>query len=1024
MPEVAIGGVPGSGAWAALALSLLHRRERFPGLPQAAPPLTLVRGSDEEIEDLADALAALLPLFPEAPIAPRIAVFGDDAQVRLGSLEILRRGAEIVLATPDGLRHKAPLPGSFDALRLELRRGRSYPRAELLERLTTLGHQRVDFVESPGEFALRGSVVDIFPLEPVRAVRLNFNEERLESLRLFDPETQAGGEFIEEASLTPAQEAGFEAAVADWLSGRGLWACEAGVELPPVKVGLLRVGSGGPGAFDFGIRPGMRFEGNVELALEQVRRWREQGLRVLFFSLNRGEDERVQELLEGRADCQFLIGPLRSGFVWPTEKLAVLSSSELFERSYRGAPRWGRYGDGSRRRLRWKELKSGDYVVHRDYGISRYLGIEPVESGEAVIDCLRLEFRGSDKLYVPMTDFKLVQKYVGSEGRRPRLSSLDTRSWEAVKARVREGVRELAEELLKVQAARAAWPGHAFGPDSHMEREFAASFPYEETPDQRRAIEEVKADMMRPHPMDRVVIGDVGFGKTEVAMRAALKCASGLKQAAVLVPTTILADQHFRTFSKRFAEYPVRLGMLSRFETPSRQKKTLDLLASGALDIVIGTQRLLSPDVKFKDLGLIVVDEEHRFGVRDKERLKGLKKNVDVLSLSATPIPRTLHQSLSGLRSVSIIRSAPAGRQPIMTRVGPWDEKLVAAAIEAELSRGGQVYYVHNRVRTLDARADALRKLVAGIRVCVAHGQMRSETLEKTMWDFFNRKHDLLAASTIIESGLDIPTVNTLIVEDAQDFGLAQLYQLRGRIGRERQKAFCYLLHPPGSELAHLSEESRKRLEALREFGELGSGLQLAMRDLEIRGAGDLLGAKQHGFVDAVGVEFYSELLGEEIEKLKGGAPKPAVAPVHLDVELPAFIPEEYLPGEMERLEFYKRLIDAGPEQWAALRRELEDLSGPAPRPVVNLFRLFELRAKASAAGLRALSQRDNQVEVYFRPDAQVAAKTLLAWQRDFGGRLEFRRSPEGDGLRIQLRGEEPIGWVESFVTSLNPKSV
>ncbi|MBI4425667.1 MAG: transcription-repair coupling factor [Elusimicrobia bacterium] len=1013
-------GLPGPGAWGHLARALLHEPGAQPGIPPFSGPLVIVRRDDEDLEDLGDSVNALAPLFGGEPLLP--AVFGDDPQVRLGSLERLASGARLVLATPAGLACAAPARDDWAQRRLRLRSGDRPGRQAILDRLERLGYQRVDFVESPGECAVRGAVVDFYALEPLRALRLLFDEDKLASIRVFDPETQAGGALLGEAALVPGRVSEESPTrVRDWLAGGGLWVVEEGLGCPDPGAPAFAVGPGAAqDALDLGLRSATRFEGNLDLAVRQMERWRAEGLRVLLFSLNRGEDERVQELLEGRLPpgcCQFLIGRLASGFVHPGRRLAALTSAELFDRSYRGGARWARHETGPRRRLRWGELKAGDYVVHQDYGIARYLGIEPVQaSAEGTLDCLRLEYRGGDKLFVPMTDFKLVQKYVGSEGRRPRLSSLDTRSWEAVKERVKEGVRELAEQLLKTQAARASKPGHAFAPDSHLEEEFARAFPYDETPDQARAIEEVKADMTAPHPMDRVVVGDVGFGKTEVAMRACLKCAVGCKQAAVLVPTTILADQHFRTFSKRFAEYPVRVGMISRFQTAAQQAKTLEDLASGALDIVVGTQRLLSPDVAFRDLGLIVVDEEHRFGVKDKERLKALKASVDVLSLSATPIPRTLHQSLSGLRGVSMIRSAPAGRQPIVTRVQPFEEEAVARAVEEEHARGGQLYYVYNHIESLEARAQRLRELVGGVRVAIAHGQMRAEPLERAMWDFFNRKADVLVASSIIESGLDIPTVNTLLIEDAQDFGLAQLYQLRGRIGRERQRAACYLFYPEGA--GPLTENAKKRLEALKEFGELGSGLQLAMRDLEIRGAGDLLGARQHGFVDAVGVEYYCELLTEEVERLRGRPVKRAEGPVQLDVQVPAFIPETYLPGELERLQFYKRLLDAGPRELASLRRELEDLSGPAPEPLENLFRLMSLRSAAARRGLRAIAQRGERVEIYFRLQAHVPPETLARWHELYGRDLEFLRSAEGDGVRIEQDGD-PVRWIESFLETL-----
>ncbi|MEK7747040.1 MAG: DEAD/DEAH box helicase, partial [Elusimicrobiota bacterium] len=534
--------------------------------------------------------------------------------------------------------------------------------------------------------------------------------------------------------------------------------------------------------------------------------------------------------------------------------------------------------------------------------------------------------------------------------------------------------------------------------------------------------------MQSPHPMDRVVVGDVGFGKTEVAMRAALKCVEGGAQAAVFVPTTILADQHARTFRGRFAEYPVRTASLSRFTPAAEARRVLCALADGSVDVVVGTQRLLAKDVRFKDLGLCVIDEEQRFGVKDKERLRTLRKGVDCLTLSATPIPRTLYQALSGLRAVSLMRSAPTGRQPIATEVRPYDEAHAVSAIEAELARGGQAFFVHNRVRSLPEAVARLKARLPGARIAMAHGRMSGPELEETMWAFFRREYDVLAASSIIESGLDIPSVNTLLVEDAHEFGLAQLYQLRGRIGREKRRAYCCLYYPKDSGAAALlSEEAKSRLSALREFGGLGSGLMLAMRDLEIRGAGDLLGGRQHGHLDAVGLEYYCRLLEAEVSRLKRkGAPEPeAVEPAQLDLGVRAYLPEDYLPGDLERIEFYKRLLAAEPGKLEELRRELTELSGPPPEPVESLFRVLRLRHAATALGVRTAAERmggtgEPVMELRFRPGAKEPVNRLGAWLKAYAGRIEFVRSPqgsEGEGLRVRLRdSEDSLSWLEVFL--------
>jgi transcription-repair coupling factor (superfamily II helicase) len=853
-------------------------------------------------------------------------------------------------------------------------------------------------------------------------VRLLFDEEKIISISTFDTATQAKQVLLDEALAIPAEpsEPGAAGRVADWLGGDSLWIVEEGVSSEEFASGRaiytgassLRLSSDD---LDFGAKPHRPLLSGAEAAGAEMKRLAGEGLRVILYSLNSGEDRRMQEIFD-TGSCQFLIGPLQKGFVHPEMKLAVLTASEIFNRHYRPALRWKSAAAGKGKKIRFGELRLGDYVVHRDYGIARYRGLRPVD----LVDCLKLEFRGSDVLYVPMTEFGLISRYSGAEGKRPKLSSLDTRTWEEVKRNVREGVRELAQELLRLQAARAGRLGRAFGPQTVIEREFAEAFPYEETPDQAAAIQDVFSDMESPRPMDRLVVGDVGFGKTEVAMRACLKCISGNQQAAVLVPTTILADQHFRTFSSRFADYPIRVGVLSRFQSKTEQAKTIATLRAGGIDVVIGTSRLLQKDVSFKELGLAVIDEEHRFGVRDKERLKSMRSQVDVLSLSATPIPRTLNQAMQGVRSLSVIESAPTGRHPILTKVGPFSEAMVAEAIREELGRQGQAYYVHNRVRSLDKTLARLRELVPEARFGMVHGQMRPDAIEQAMWDFFHRKFDVLVASTIIESGLDIPSVNTLIVENASDFGLAQLYQLRGRIGRETQRAFSYFFYPEHAEdLTALSEEARKRLTALSEFTGLGSGIFLAMRDLEIRGAGELLGSRQHGFVNAVGIDLYSDLLTEELKILKGGAKSDRPAAPSVDLAVSAFIPETYLPGEIERLGFYKRLLRASLEELGGLEKELTELSGPPPESVQNLFAILRLRARAGAVGLSRVAQKGKEIELFFRADAAIPPKAALLWENEYRGRIRFLHSESGDGISVTLEGNNPVAWLSDFLLDI-----
>jgi transcription-repair coupling factor (superfamily II helicase) len=698
----------------------------------------------------------------------------------------------------------------------------------------------------------------------------------------------------------------------------------------------------------------------------------------------------------------------------------VITNAEIFGR-YRHRPRLPKFkGGGAIREI--QDIRPSDYVVHEYYGIGRYKGLELLHAGGHDAEYLKLEYAKGDRLYVPLYDFKQVQKYSGAEGGSPRLSSLDTSAWERVKARVKENIQELARDLLKVHAARAALPGHAYPDDSHLEQEFTSSFHYEETPDQTKAIADVKKDMESSKPMDRLILGDVGYGKTEVAMRAAMKAISDSKQVAVLVPTTILAEQHFRTFTERFADYPARIGMLSRFQSAKEEKETLLAMAAGALDIVVGTHKLLQKGITFHDLGLLIIDEEHRFGVKHKEQIKKLRAHLDVLTMTATPIPRTLSFALSGMRELSIIESPPAGRLPIATHVGPYEDTVVKEAIQKELDRKGQVFYVHNRVQSLNTRLHFLKQLMPGVSIGVVHGQMSGAAIEKVMWEFTHRKHEVLLATSIIESGIDIPTANTLIVEEAEEFGLSQLYQLRGRVGRERQKAYCYLFYSPS---VPLTQDARARLEALREFTELGSGYRLAMRDMEIRGAGNLLGQQQHGHIAAVGLDLYSQLLQEEISRLRGEPPAPAVRFPNIDLSIHAFLPAEYMPSEELRILFYKKLVAAeSPKALEAIQQELEDRFGPLPAEAQTLLEVSRLRVAARDLGIAAVIQKPSSLEVQFLPNTPVPPQTLVQLSTERTS-LRFRPGPPFtlQTLPVAYETTGPTRYLENLFKTLSGDS-
>ncbi|MBC7339623.1 MAG: transcription-repair coupling factor [Firmicutes bacterium] len=737
--------------------------------------------------------------------------------------------------------------------------------------------------------------------------------------------------------------------------------------LPRVAFSLLRQEAGQfrQRAVDFPARSVPVYHGHWPSFMDDLRRWRHEG-RVLLVAATADRARALSERLgdEGLVAArvapltrvpepgEVLVteGDLETGFELPWLGLTLVTDGAVYGRpKKRQLPR-PREGV----RLDLGELRPGDFVVHQSHGIGRYLGVRTLEIEGAQRDYLFLQYAGGDALYVPTEQVHLVQKYVGPEGHQPRLNRLGGTEWARARNRVKESVRQLAQELLRLYAVRQAVPGHAFAPDTPWQREFEDSFRYEETPDQRRATDEIKRDMEQPRPMDRLLCGDVGYGKTEVAIRAAFKAVMEGKQVAVLVPTTILAQQHYYTFRERLAGYPVCVEVLSRFRSPREQETVLRRLQRGTVDILIGTHRLLQDDVRFRDLGLLIVDEEHRFGVAQKERLKQMRLSVDVLTLTATPIPRTLHMALAGLRDMSVIETPPEDRYPVQTYVVEHSEWLVREAVERELRRGGQVFYVHNRVRTIERAAARVSRLVPRARVAVAHGQMQEEQLERVMLEFLEGKHDVLVCTSIIESGLDMPNVNTLIVEDAQDLGLAQLYQLRGRVGRSNRLAYAYFTFWPDQ---RLTEQAERRLQAISEFTELGSGFKIAMRDLEIRGAGNLLGPEQHGFIMAVGLDMYCRLLEEAVREIQG-QPVAEEVPVTLELKVDAYLPDEWIPDSGQKIAAYKMLAAVrGPAEAGLVREELEDRYGPMPPPARNLLAVTRIKAACQRLGITSVTQ-------------------------------------------------------------------
>ena len=803
----------------------------------------------------------------------------------------------------------------------------------------------------------------------------------------------------------------------------------------------LALGEASPDSFHIPSRPAPAFHGNMSVAVAQTRHLVEQGGRVVFFAASMGEMERLADVLAeysvpfqlgldpsepvpryltertylaGAVASTFLIkGAVRRGVVFPDSGLTVLGFDDLFDASELVARPTGAGARLAAFTADLADLKPGDHVVHATHGVGRFVGLRELGEGEYKGDFMFLEYASDARLYVPLTRMDLIQKYRGAGDAAPQLDKLGGVTWARTKSRVKARMRDMADELLKLYAERKLAQGFACSPDSNWQREFEDAFEFTETKDQITAIRDIKRDMECEQPMDRLLCGDVGFGKTEVAMRAAFKSLGDGKQVAVLAPTTVLSFQHYETFRTRFAPFPVRIELLSRFRTPKEQKAVLADLAAGKVDILIGTHRLLSKDVEFRDLGLLVVDEEQRFGVRHKERLKQLQKNVDVLTMTATPIPRTLHMSLLGLRDMSVIETPPKDRLSIHTVVAHFQKELIRAAIEQELSRGGQVYYVHNRVDSIWARAALLQELVPQCRIGVGHGQMGEAALEKVLLGFMRHEFDVFVSTTIVENGLDIPLANTMIIENAERHGLSELYQLRGRVGRSNRRAYAYLLVPQDTEL---SEVARKRLAALKEFSDLGAGFKIAALDLELRGAGNLLGGEQHGHIAAVGFDMYVRLLEETVQELKG---EEAPLEVHstLNLGLDIRIPADYIAEEHQRLRAYKRIAEAGGRERAAeLLAELGDRYGAPPEAVRHLVEFSLLKTLAQRLGVESVERRQGMVNIKFHGQSRIDPMALMELVRTTPG-AQF--TPAGV-LRLPADGTAgPARLLENLKTHL-----
>jgi transcription-repair coupling factor (superfamily II helicase) len=930
------------------------------------------------------------------------------------ALSALNGGSRaIVIASAEAIAGKLPVPSWFREKTFQLTDGSEHPFSKLLAQLNELGFERKDFVEHYGDFAVRGGILDVFPFVGDNPIRFEFWGDTIESIREFDILSQRSIRSLQSAAIVPslfgeqAVTVEFTHSLFDYLGNDAFVFCN---ELPLIHrnieettkefteryfrwetlEGILQsypriLHSNLVGAakndIAFNSLPQPPVDGIVKILVKELEELAARGSRILLTCDTKDESSRLHELIEeerttpdsaqekAEAENEYrftdelpisiLNETFHSGFIYPAINIALITEHEVFGRlKRRGGKRRGKIKGITAKEI--AQLKRGDFVVHEDYGIGVFAGLQRLKTSGGEQEVMKVQYAEGDTLYVNLNYVNRIQKFSSQEGHVPKLTRLGTAQWERIKSRAKKRIKDIARDLIALYAKRKLMEGFSFAPDTHWQKEMEASFMYEDTPDQARTTREVKEDMERPAPMDRLICGDVGFGKTEVAVRAAFKTVMNTRQAAVLVPTTILAVQHFNTFRDRIGRYGVRVEMLSRFRTKKEQNEVLIDLKEGKVDVIIGTHRLISKDVEFKSLGLLVIDEEHRFGVQAKEKLRQFRANVDTLSMTATPIPRTLQFSLMGARDLSIISTPPNNRLPIETEIAKYDMPLIREAILKEVKRGGQVYVIHDRVENIEVFRRMLEDQVPEAKFHTAHGQMDPRTLEKTMVEFLEKKYDVLVCTKIIESGIDIPSVNTIIINRADRFGLAELYQLRGRVGRSNEQAYAYLLVPS---IHALPRQSLRRLQAIQEFTELGSGFNLAMRDLEIRGAGNLLGAEQSGFIMEMGIEMYQRIMEEAVEELKNvefagifdtmikETPKKSVE-TQIESDLEAYIPELYIENDPERLDIYRRLYKmASDEEIDDLKKELIDRFGEFSEEVTNLFDIVSLKLLASRIG-------------------------------------------------------------------------
>lgn len=1040
----AVGGLAGSAD--AVLVAALAEREANRLFVVVADQLPDAERWHADVQSVfgSEGVALYPPREGFGEVEPHAEVAGE----RVETLEAMAKGGvRVLLTTARALQERTRLPRALADARLELKRGDTWRLEELMFHLESVGFERVPLVEDVAQYSVRGGILDVYGFGMREPVRLEFWGDELEALRCFDIATQRATGSVDRCVILPIDVRG-EEAEAKFQRASLLDLCPPGTLLvlpqgakpheeferswheaqhhlelarrrgedaaprdelfqsPSVAEGALRgfprleiiaASEDDPRAVVFPLRAPEPVERDMAKLGAMVR----DGTPTLILCDNSGQAERLEELLEGargggetRDRLTLAIGVLAGGFILPPrgpEGLRVLTDHEIFRRERR-IRRARRYASGAALE-HVTALKAGDFVVHLEHGVGIYRGMNTIFHGEATMEVAVIEYEGGDRLNVPLYRLDQVEKYraagdVDDDAPPPKLHKLGGRKWAAQRDRTRSALREMTAELLDLYARRriAARPPHH--PDGAWQKQLESSFLFEDTPDQRTATEAVKQDMEAARPMDRVLVGDVGYGKTEIAVRAAFKAVQSGRQVAVLVPTTVLAEQHARTFGDRFADFPVRLAVMSRFQTAKEQAAALKDLAEGKVDVIIGTHRLLSPDVVFQSLGLIIVDEEHRFGVKHKERLKQLRLETDVLTLTATPIPRTLHQSLAGLRDLTLMQTPPRDRSPVLTFLEPWDDALIDEGINRELDRGGQVFFVHNRIETILAVADHVKRIVPRARVAVGHGQMKERELEDVMRRFVAGEIDVLVSTLIVESGIDVPNANTMFVDRADRLGLAQLYQLRGRVGRSHRRAYCYLMVPD-----RIDEDAERRLRVLEHHTELGAGYRVALKDMELRGAGNLLGPEQSGFVQAVGFDLYLRMLDETVERMKRGDAAPPPPPADVTLDQPHFLPDDFIESSAVKLDLYRRIGAARTaDDVDALRSEIRDRFGKLPPEAEAYLMVAKLRLVGAPLGVEAMLVRGDEARINFRSDAVPRLKPLAAAFRDVQFQVDVRR--------------------------------